>query len=1008
MRRRNVGQLFCTFVIVAASALSAISCGGAGDNASIFPSMDAADRTQPPPPFDGSLLGDAPTGPMCTPKTCAQLGFTCGKNGDGCGGVLNCDLPDGGSPCPPGQFCGGGGYSHCGSQGNPNPDAGTCAAATCASLGFTCGAAGDGCGGALNCDTANADGGTGCPFPTFCGGGGFNKCGGDKTKTPDGASPCAATTCTALGYGCGPASDGCGVQLQCGTCPAGQTCGGGGTPFQCGSSVPVLPDGGPIACVPKTCQTLGFNCGAAGDGCGNLIASCGTCTAPAFCGGGGFDTCGTTPTVPIPDSSIPCVPTTCQALGYNCGPASDLCGGLLQCGTCQPGQTCGAGGPNVCASSIPCVGLCQQQVACDAGAQTTITGKVLAGASAWTNLTPDPVPNVLVFVANGTVQNFAAGAACRQCGADVSGLPLVSTYTNFDGTFTLTNVPAGTPFTLVAQLGRWRRKFPIPAVTACASTAVGNLNLPRNKGEGDIPFTAISTGNVDPLECVLLKMGIDQAEFTPDNGNGRIHIYGGGPLNGGGGSQFGPGSTAGAGTRREASLMGAGGTYANYDQIMLPCWGNPVDKTANWANLINYADSGGHFFATHYSYAWLVNNGEFNNVAQWVPDYNNPGAVTWTLNVSQVVPPSPPAPYAGTFVKWLNLITALSNSGPTVPANPHVRITNARHDANAVANGSVDWIDGTDPDHNNGLVEHFTFNTPVGAASQCGHAIFSDFHVAGIQNGPNTNGQTFPSECTKTFTAQEKILEFMVWDLASCVNPPPTTTCTPRTCATQNLHCGPAGDGCGLQIDCGTCPAGQSCIGGTCRPPDGGLCAPTSCVQQGIQCGAAGDGCGNALNCGTCTAPQTCGGCGVPGQCCSPDASSCSPLTCAQQNIACGPAGDGCGRAIDCGPCPPPDGGTSCSPSTCFAQNIGCGPAGDGCGNLLDCGPCPTGLTCGCGGVSGQCCGGGTCVPQTCASLHLNCGPAGDGCGGLLDCGACSNGMVCGIILPGVCGGGTM
>src|SRR5260221_102643 len=80
--------------------------------------------------------------------------------------------------------------------------------------------------------------------------------------------------------------------------------------------------------------------------------------------------------------------------------------------------------------------------------------------------------------------------------------------------------------------GRRPRQFPVSAVTACASTALGNFNLPRNKGEGDIPFTAISTGNVDPLECVLLKMGIDQAEFTPDNGNGRIHIYGGGPLSG--------------------------------------------------------------------------------------------------------------------------------------------------------------------------------------------------------------------------------------------------------------------------------------------------------------------------------------------------------------------------------------------------------------------------------------------------------------------------------------------
>jgi hypothetical protein len=31
----------------------------------------------------------------------------------------------------------------------------------------------------------------------------------------------------------------------------------------------------------------------------------------------------------------PCVPTTCEALGFICGPASDGCGGTLQCGTCD-------------------------------------------------------------------------------------------------------------------------------------------------------------------------------------------------------------------------------------------------------------------------------------------------------------------------------------------------------------------------------------------------------------------------------------------------------------------------------------------------------------------------------------------------------------------------------------------------------------------------------------------------------------------------------------------------
>ena len=81
-----------------------------------------------------------------------------------------------------------------------------------------------------------------------------------------------------------------------------------------------------------------------------------------------------------------------------------------------------------------------------------------------------------------------------------------------------------------------------------------------------------------------------------------------------------------------------------------------------------------------------------------------------------------------------------------------------------------------------------------------------------------------------------------------------------------------------------------------------------SCAQQNIGCGPAGDGCGNELQCGACTSPQSCGGGGVPGQCGVLDGGSCVPVTCASQGISCGPAGDGCGNLQQCGSCtPPPD-----------------------------------------------------------------------------------------------------
>jgi hypothetical protein len=54
-----------------------------------------------------------------------------------------------------------------------------------------------------------------------------------------------------------------------------------------------------------------------------------------------------------PSCSSMCMPTTCKALGFNCGIVDNGCGVPLNCGTCTPPQKCGGGQdgqgtPNVC------------------------------------------------------------------------------------------------------------------------------------------------------------------------------------------------------------------------------------------------------------------------------------------------------------------------------------------------------------------------------------------------------------------------------------------------------------------------------------------------------------------------------------------------------------------------------------------------------------------------------------------------------------------------------------
>ncbi len=493
-----------------------------------------------------------------------------------------------------------------------------------------------------------------------------------------------------------------------------------------------------------------------------------------------------------------CVPQTCATLGLNCGPAGDGCSGQLDCGqTCPANQVCGGGGtPGVCGPITSCTGLCQQQAACPGTATTTVSGTVFAPNG------KDPIYNALVYVPNGPVQPFAPNVACQQCGDEVSGSPLVSTHSLADGTFTLTNVPAGTDIPIVIQLGRWRRQLSLSSVTACTdNTEPGAFfRLPANKSEGDIPLMSLVTGTVDALECVLRKIGISDSEFTAPSGTGRVQIY------------VGNGASV-PGAPGETALYSNQTTINKYDMTILSCEGQPMAKTAAQQQvLLNYANAGGRVFATHYNYTWLYQNVSFAGTATWAPEQADPPSpLTAIVDMTN--------PQGASLAAWLTAVGASTTPG-------EISLTDARHDFNAVnaaeATRWLYWLSGTQQ-----FPLHYTFDTPVGAppTQQCGRVLYSDFHVDAATDSP---GYAFPSECdTAPMTPQEHMLEFMIFDLSSCVSAAPPATCIPRTCAQQNISCGPAGDGCGNVLDCGSCQSPLTCGGGSVH----GVCGNPYCSR---------------------------------------------------------------------------------------------------------------------------------------------------------------------------------
>jgi hypothetical protein len=397
----------------------------------------------------------------------------------------------------------------------------------------------------------------------------------------------------------------------------------------------------------------------------------------------------------------------------------------------------------------PCTGIACNVVSCPGGGSTTLSGTVFAP----TKVNPDPLYNAIVYVPNAPLQPFPAGVSCDKCGTLTSGSPITTALTGPDGKFTLKNVPVGANVPLVVQIGRWRRQVVIPNIPACTDTPVpAELSrLPRNKMEGDIPHHAISTGNADALECVLRKIGVDDAEFTIPTQSGRIHLY---DENG----------ATMPNIPSAPSLYGNVPTLSTYDIVIFDCEGSPnIKPTTAQQNVIDYTGKGGRVFASHYSYVWLFNDAPFMGTAQWTPNQPAPGdPLTGILDTT--------FPKGMAFAQWLAVVNALSGPG-------QIAIHVPRHDALAVNAPSQRWIYSTSP----ASLQHYTFNTPVGVADdmQCGRVVFSDFHVTGA-NG-SSGGKPFPTECDNgPLTPQEKVLEFMLFDLASCIQKDTVPPSPPR------------------------------------------------------------------------------------------------------------------------------------------------------------------------------------------------------------------------------------
>jgi hypothetical protein len=1004
--------------------------------------------------------GSATTG-SCTPTSMSAAcgSATCGVASDGCASNYVCGT------CGSGQLCQNG---NCVSACTPISKTTACDSKTC-------GLVGDGCAGSYDCGD--------CGTNEVCGQQMAFQCG---AKPPAACVPVTGAAACA-GKQCGSVLDGCGTdashQIDCssitGGCPQGYYCGVKAA-YQC--DLPPSP-----SCTPAgSCANLGWACGLAIDRCGNIYdcaAEGRTCNAQTQSCIGGING-----------------PTTCQTGTTSSGSTCDVCSAIPDCtGRTQVTKLQGR---------VITPGKTDSDTANQVGVPNAFV-YILASDD------PSQLPALASGIPQDNQGNWLS--ACDRCNDQNLGPVLASATTDAQGNFTLSGyIPVNKEFVLVVKVGKWRRaqRYTLGANAACVTTMLPTsaTRLPRTQSDGlaaNIPRVAVSTGMVDAMECVLYKMGVAQSEFAQPGTNGtaaaRVHMYA---------SHNQPGEVMADGSTSDTVLYGTDAQLYSYDMVVFDCEGQAFENNSDDPRVRQYVNRGGRMFASHWSYTWVHDNGTLDYAPATAYDTRLDVSANWasgtatsgTGYVSINRPRANPAKI-GTFAAWLLNEGAVTQNG----SNYTFTITDPRDLAASVNAGSEEWVyrntdacgpctaalqaaclaspactwNGTScaPAQRCGSscrnacanntsdaactaatgcawttgtsVQQYSFNTPYAAPSSaiCGRVAYSGFHVT--PGGGNFNGVVFPAGCgTGDLTAQEKVLLYMLFDLASCVTTggtPVPPACTPLDMGACSGRCGKLPNGCGGTLDCGGCATGLVCGSNNMCQSTG--CTKTTCPAQGATCGTIADGCGGTLDCGTCQTGQVCGlftpnqcaltctplsaqvacsghcgylsdGCGgalqcsdcASGQACINNTCAtghCTPLTSCPSGKECGVISDGCSGTLDCGACTAPDvcggggqankcGHTTCMPLDCTALNANCGFIGDGCGGATNCGACKQGQQCGLAGPN-QC---GGCMPRDCQASGAECGQIGDGCGGAVDCGPCPAGTICGATQPNRCGNG--
>jgi hypothetical protein len=125
-----------------------------------------------------------------------------------------------------------------------------------------------------------------------------------------------------------------------------------------------------------------------------------------------------------------------------------------------------------------------------------------------------------------------------------------------------------------------------------------------------------------------------------------------------------------------------------------------------------------------------------------------------------------------TYSRGVALADWLGNVGASL-IRGKIDITAAQHTITAVNSQTAQRMIYKDVTANGTpSVQYMSFTTPltVSENERCGRVVFSDIHVS--SGDSSKTDISFPEGCTSTgLSPQEKVLAFMLFDIASCLGP---------------------------------------------------------------------------------------------------------------------------------------------------------------------------------------------------------------------------------------------